>query len=59
MELEDAELRILSLNGTVLVRETLKGNMHSVDLGEFPTGLFIYQVQSEEVVLSGRVVVNN
>ena len=59
IELEDAELRILSLNGTVLVRETLNGNTHSVDLGEFPTGLFIYQVQSEEVILSGRVVVNN
>lgn len=59
IELEDAELRILSLNGTVLVRETLNGNMYSVDLGEFPTGLFIYQVQSEQVVLSGRVVVNN
>lgn len=59
MELKDAELRILSLNGTVLVRETLNGNTHSVDLGEFPTGLFIYQVQSEEVILSGRVVVNN
>ena len=57
-ELTDANIRIIASNGTVLLSETLKGNMHSIDLSDFPSGLFIYQIQSEQHVYSGRIVLN-
>ena len=57
-ELTDANIRIIASNGTVLLSETLKGNMHSIDLSDFPSGLFIYQIQSDQHVYSGRIVLN-
>lgn len=57
-ELSNAQIKIMSINGTVLTTETLKGNTHSVDLNKFNSGMFIYQIQSDKFTYSGRIVLN-
>jgi serine protease AprX len=57
-DLSNAVIRIFNADGTVLITESLNSNMHSVDLGNFPKGLFIYHIQADDLNLSGRIVLN-
>jgi hypothetical protein len=55
--LDGASMNVIDVNGRVVLKETLQTMKHTLDLSEFPNGLYTVSIRQDRSIRSERIVI--